>query len=131
MGDTLTHLKNTNEVDVMVTRIFDTLSSDGKVVFSFRDLSKELKGSDRFLLVRADDNRIMTCFLEYFPDHVMVHDILAENVSGGWIQKVSVYPKLRLSEDDFMNSVHHLHLNVTATEKVRGMTYVVAEKRLF
>ena len=47
-------------------------------------------------LVKNDDSRILTCFLEYFPHHVMVHDILYEKQGGKWIQKVGSYPKLRL-----------------------------------
>jgi hypothetical protein len=131
MGDTLTHLKDVNEVEVLVKTIFNVLSSGGKIIFSFRDLSNELKGSDRFLLVRADNNRIMSCFLEYFQHHVLVHDILAENISGRWIQQVSVYPKLRLSEGDFINLLRRFHFNVTAKENIHGMTHIVAEKRLF
>jgi 2-polyprenyl-3-methyl-5-hydroxy-6-metoxy-1,4-benzoquinol methylase len=130
MGDTLTHLRDAKEVEVLVKKIFKVLTPDGKVIFSFRDLSNELKGSDRFLLVRADDNRIMSCFLEYFPHHVMVHDILDEKVSGRWVQQVSVYPKLRLREGDFINLLRHSEFNVTVTEKIQGMTYIVAEKQL-
>ena len=130
MGDTLTHLKSEKEVEVLVKKIFDTLSPEGKVIFSFRDLSNEMKGSDRFILVRAENNRIMSCFLEYFPGRVMVHDILAENMAGQWVQKVSVYPKLRLSEDDFIKLLRRLQFSVTVSEKIRGMTHIVAEKRL-
>jgi SAM-dependent methyltransferase len=130
MGDTLTHLKSTKEVEMLVQKIFDAISPDGKAIFSFRDLSNELKGSDRFILVRADDNRIMSCFLEYFPGQVMVHDILTEKISGRWVQKVSVYPKLRLSENDFIKLLRRLQFSVTVSEKIHGMTHIVAEKRL-
>jgi 2-polyprenyl-3-methyl-5-hydroxy-6-metoxy-1,4-benzoquinol methylase len=131
MGDTLTHLNDPQEVKMLVKKISDVLSSGGKVIFSFRDLSNELKGSDRFLLLRADDNRIMTCFLEYFVNHVMVHDIVAENISGRWVQQVSAYPKLRLNEDDLINFLRRFQLNAIVREKIQGMTYIIAEKSLF
>ena len=75
MGDTLTHFRNYDQVEKTLERIAALLSEDGKVVFSFRDLSNERKGTNRFFPVRLDDNRSMTCFLEYFPDHVMVYDL--------------------------------------------------------
>jgi SAM-dependent methyltransferase len=128
MGDTLTHLKDAKDVELLLKKIFHLLISGGKVVFSFRDLSNELKGSDRFLLVRADENRIMNCFLEYFSDFVMVHDTLVEKIPGRWVQKVSAYPKLRLNENNFAHSLERFQFKITAREKIHGMSYIVAEK---
>ena len=57
-----------------------------------------LTGTARFLPVRADDQRILTCFLEYGPSHVTVHDLLHEREAGGaWRLQTSAYRKLRLS----------------------------------
>jgi len=39
---------------------------------SFRDLTPDLTGLNRFIPVRSDPDRIMTCFLEYEPETVIV-----------------------------------------------------------
>jgi SAM-dependent methyltransferase len=65
MGNTLTHLPSKESVQELVTCVFQRLAPGGVFVLTYRDLTRELEGIDRFLLVQADDTRIMTCFLEY------------------------------------------------------------------
>lgn len=97
MGDTITHLENTDAVESLIAKSFSALEDGGWFVLSFRDLTLELMDQQRFLPVKHDKSRIHTCFLEYFPDHVRVYDILHEWDGKQWKQSVNWYPKLRLS----------------------------------
>ena len=128
MGDTITHLESLNRVEQLLEKISDHLEPDGKVVISFRELITELKGEERFIPVRSDETRILTCFLEYFPTHVMVHDILHKWQSTKWIQKVSCYPKLRLSEAFVTNALERRNIRILSAERISGMLYLVGQK---
>ena len=128
MGDTITHLESLSDVEQLVAMISDRLEPDGKVVLSFRELIDEQKNEKRFIPVRSDETRILTCFLEYFPTHVMVHDILHEWQSGKWIQKVSSYPKLRISEAMVTNVVERHNIKMLSEERISGMLYLVGQK---
>jgi len=128
MGDTITHLESIDHVEQMSTKISEHLVTGGKLVISFRELIAELKGTERFIPVRSDETRILTCYLEYFPDHVMVHDILQEWQSGKWIQKVSCYPKLRLSESYITEAFERNNIKVLSTQRLSGMLYLVGQK---
>ncbi len=66
---------------------------------TFRDLTFELKEEQRFIPVKSDNNRIFTCFLEYRSTYVKVFDIIYEKENGRWIQKISSYKKLIISQD--------------------------------
>ncbi|HMG93777.1 MAG TPA: class I SAM-dependent methyltransferase [Chryseolinea sp.] len=128
MGDTITHLESNDHVEELLVKISDRLNPEGKLVISFRELIAELNGAQRFIPVRSDETRILTCFLEYFPNHVIVHDILHEWQSGTWIQKVSSYPKLRLSESYITTILERSNIKVLFTQRLSGMIYLVGEK---
>ena len=128
MGDTITHLESISHVEQLLEKISDRLTPDGKVIISFRELLRELKGEERFIPVRNDETRILTCFLEYFPNHVMVHDILHEWESDKWIQKVSYYPKLRLGETFITTTLERYNIKTISAERISGMLYMVGQK---
>jgi 2-polyprenyl-3-methyl-5-hydroxy-6-metoxy-1,4-benzoquinol methylase len=128
MGDTLTHLENEEAVKKLIRLTEDRLLPGGRMILSFRDLTRELKGAERFFAVKSDAYRILTCFLEYFPDHVMVHDILHEKSGEHWIQKISAYPKLRLSEKAITILLEQAHLKIITSEIINRMICLVAEK---
>jgi SAM-dependent methyltransferase len=102
MGDTLTHLRSHMEVARLFADVKAALAPGGVFVITYRDLTHELEGPARFIPVRSDEGRILTCFLEYEnADTVMVHDIvhLRERENGGWKMQASCYRKLRLAKD--------------------------------
>lgn len=76
MGDTLPHLESKDDVIGLLRAIHQLLASDGRCLLSFRDLSLEQHGLDRFIPVRSDANTMMTCFPEYEPESVVVHDLI-------------------------------------------------------
>ncbi|MDO0930423.1 class I SAM-dependent methyltransferase [Streptomyces sp. DG2A-72] len=98
MGDTLPHLPSKADVPVLLGHIGRALASGGHLVVTYRDLTAELRGTDRFIPVRSSDDRLLTCFLEYRDeDTVIVHDLLHTRTNGSWQQQASSYPKLRLA----------------------------------
>ena len=98
MGDTLTHLPSKESVRKLFADVFQNLAPGGVFVLTYRDLTGELTGTDRFLPVQADDTRIMTCFLEYrTSDAVTVHDLVYVRGEDGWKLDKSSYEKLRLA----------------------------------
>ena len=129
MGDTLTHLQDLHEVNELITYISSHLETEGIVIFSFRDLTKELKAEQRFIPVKSGNSRILTCFLEYFPDHVMVHDILHEKQNDHWVQKTSAYPKLRLNEALISQILQQNNLALIKSETINGMIYLIGRRR--
>ena len=98
MTDTLLHLASPSQVVSLFSRVYAALSDRGKFIITFRDLTCELTGLDRFIPLNSCDDLIHTCFLEYETDTVNVHDILHRKINGEWHLSKGVYRKLRLSE---------------------------------
>jgi precorrin-6B methylase 2 len=128
MGDTLTHLESHEQVVSLIQLAEKKLVRGGKLILSFRDLTRKLAGEQRFIPVRSDDNRILTCFLEYFPDRVMVHDILHEKIDGRWCQRVSAYAKLRLDESMVTSLLEQNKFRIISSQTINRMIYLIAEK---
>ncbi len=98
MGDTLTHLPSEDDVDELFRDVASALAPDGLFVATFRDYTNTAPiGTARFIPVRSDDNRIMTCFLEYGETTIRVSDMLHERSDGKWNFRVSSYTKIRLA----------------------------------
>jgi hypothetical protein len=129
MGDTLTHLPALSAVDSLLTAVGVSLPRAGVFATTFRDYATvELEGDKRFILVRADESRILTCFLEYRDHQVMVHDLLHEKEHGRWRQAVSSYPKLRLAPAWVMVKLSALGFSVKRDITPAGMVRIVAIK---
>lgn len=99
MTDTLVHLESKSKVLALFEKAVRSLEKGGKFIVTFRDLSAELSELDRFIPVKSDENIIFTCFLEYEPGTVKVHDIVYRRNNGKWDLAKSYYRKLRLSKD--------------------------------
>lgn len=127
MGDTITHLPERSAVESLVERASVELPPGGMFVVSFRDYSVPLIGDQRFIPVRSDDTRILTCFLEYEPEAVVVHDILHQRTPEGWQTRVSDYRKLRLSPEYLIASLESNGFNVRREAGMRGMVRLVAQ----
>jgi len=67
MGDTLTHLPDLPSVERLFSQAAESLRSAGIFVITFRNYTTPLLGNDRFIPVKSDADRILTCFLEYEP----------------------------------------------------------------
>jgi hypothetical protein len=98
MTDTLLHLPSSEDVVALFEKVAARLERGGKLVLTYRDLSAELIELDRFIPVRSDPDVVFTCFLEYEPETVKVHDVVYQLTDGGWCFYKSFYRKLRLTK---------------------------------
>jgi SAM-dependent methyltransferase len=98
MVDTLVHLSSKSDVSRLFAKVHAALEPGGRFVLSFRDLSHEATELDRFIPVRSDESTVFTCFLEYEPETVKVHDLVyRRQADGRWQFLKSFYRKLRLA----------------------------------
>jgi SAM-dependent methyltransferase len=129
MGDTLTHLASQEEVERLLTDVAAALAPSGVFVATFRNyFSTELVGTARFIPVRSDETRILTCFLEYATGTVTVHDLLHERLEGRWELRVGSYVKLRLAPQSLMRQLEAAGLTVHRDEVPGGMVRIVARR---
>jgi SAM-dependent methyltransferase len=128
MGDTLTHLPDTASVLQLFALAVESLRPGGKFIATFRDYTSPLEGKARFIPVRSDADRIMTCFLEYAPGTVDVHDLIHERTGSNWQLQVSVYRKLRLAPGWVSAALEERGLSVRTEPGLAGMIRVVAAK---
>lgn len=126
LGDTLTHLPTRGDVAALLNDIADALAPDGTAVLSYRDLTVPLTGTDRFLPVRAAEDRIMTCFLEYPDDYddytVVVHDLIHTRSApeDGWTLHARSYRKLRLAHAWVLEQCRAAGLRIVRNETGAG-----------
>lgn len=128
MGDTISHLSSIEDVRKIFKSMYSRLTDSGKIVLSFRDFSTPLSGDSRFIPVKADDNYILTCFLEYNDEKVNVTDILHVHENGKWIQKVSSYQKLRITEKDIKKLLCEQGFKIDSSEIINRLVYIIASK---
>jgi SAM-dependent methyltransferase len=130
MGDTLVHLPGTGEVSKLLSAVSAALAPSGTFIYSIRDYSgPEPQGRDRFIPIRASEEQIFTCFLDYGKESVHVHDILHKKVNGVWTMRVSDYFKLRLSVAEVNDELRRNGLEILSEENRDGMLVVAACKR--
>jgi len=127
-GDTLTHLESLAEVQKLIMDCSDILNARGKVVFTFRDYSAELEDTHRFIPVKSDSNRIMTCFLEYSSDKVRVTDLIHELENDTWTQKISSYYKTRISKDQAIGYLKDSGFHVVLAKAENRIITIIGQK---
>jgi SAM-dependent methyltransferase len=127
MGDTLTHLPSQEAVAQVLDDVAATLASPGVFVATFRDYTRAgPAGTARFIPVRSDEARILTCFLEYGEGTVTVHDLLHERTDAGWQLRASSYPKLRLDPAWVVGRLEAVGLSARQEAGPGGMVRIVA-----
>jgi SAM-dependent methyltransferase len=126
MGDTITHLQNLDEVDRLFQAVSRRLAPQGHFILTFRDYTSPAQGTARFIPVRSDADRILTCFLEEQASHMVVHDILHERHEGAWEMRISAYRKLRLAPAMVVERLQAVGLSAVASPGPRGMVSEVA-----
>lgn len=127
-GDTLSHLDSLNDLENFVDDCCDILPSGGKLLLSFREYPETLHGDKRFIPVKSDENRILTCFLELSPVQLIVTDMLYEKTENGWQQKISSYHKLRLSSPELIEMLENNKMTLLFEDSYNGMTCLFAVK---
>lgn len=126
MGDTLTHLATPGEVEALVGDVRDALEEGGILIFEYRDYTARLKGVDRVIPVRMEDDRIMATFLEYEGGRVNVHDIIFEKGPHGWEARKSAYQKLRLGPDELVDLLEKAGFSIVTRGEDGGFVRIVA-----
>lgn len=130
MGDTLTHLASLVEVGRAISAAAGLLGEGGRFVSTFRDyVSAERRGTERFLLVRGDEGRVMTCCLDFEPSHVVVTDIVHERSGGAWSMRASEYRKVRLARAWVEERLVESGLTLESVEALPGWVMVAASRR--
>jgi SAM-dependent methyltransferase len=127
MGDTLTPLQSTSQVERLMRNVARSLRRGGQFVATFRDYRDLPLGDRRFVLVFSNSQRILTCLLEAMPARIRVHDIIHQRVQDGWSMKVSSYEKLRLAPDTMVRAATGAGMRCRGEPGPRGMVKIVAE----
>jgi SAM-dependent methyltransferase len=129
MGDTLTHLESSDAVQSLLLDVGRMLVKDGVLVLTFRDyVTVEPQGTRRFIPVRSDESKILTCFLEYHKEVVEVYDLLYQKEGEQWVLNASSYPKLRLNKEWVSERLGEIGLTVLSNDLANGMVSIVARK---
>jgi SAM-dependent methyltransferase len=126
MGDTLTHLSGLECVDRLFSLVAEALRPGGRFITSFRDYTFPLNGDSRFILVNSDNDRILTCFLDYSPEHVTVHDLLHERTGVTWMLRNSSYRKIRISPEWAADTLRSKGFAVRLEPGLAGMIRLLA-----
>jgi len=128
MGDTLTHLPTVDGVMALLENVYRNLEPGGTLVLAFRDLTKELQGTERIIPVRTDEDKLMAAFLEYEETHVRVHDMIFLRGDSGWILKKSAYRKLRLGAGQVRAFLEKKGFVPAPPQLQEGFSVIVAQK---
>jgi Methyltransferase domain len=128
MVDTLLHLDSQDAVARLAVDVFAALEPGGTFIATFRDFTVESKELERFIPVRSDDKTVFTCFLEFEPATVKVHDLVYRRVDGRWDFAKSFYRKLRLPTDWVVTTLLDAGFADVDTGLDRGLVVVTAKK---
>ncbi len=128
MTDTILHLESTDKVTSLFEKVLNSLEDKGKFIITFRDLSSELTELNRFLPVKSDAETIFTCFLEYEPEKVKVHDLVYRWKNDAWQLHKSFYHKLRLSQKWVEERLQDSDFQQINSQCDRGMVTIIATK---
>ena len=129
-GDTITHLSDKNEIKQLIKDCSDLLCDQGKFILSFRDYFSALDGDSRFIPVKADDNKILTCCLDYSDSQVRVTDLLYTKIGTGWQQSVSSYFKVRVSQSEIADMIEDCGLTILFNEPINRLITIIAQKQM-
>ncbi len=129
MGDTLAHFGSPDAVEEFVAIAGRALRPGGHLVVSYRDSTSLPIGDDRFIAVRSDRDRVLTCFLEVADaDRIRVHDILHTRTGDQFEQRVSSYLKLRLRPSTVDGFIKQNGLEIATSGQIEGFVTTVATK---
>lgn len=127
-GDTLTHLESKEQVKNLVDDIASGLVVDGLMILSFRDYTRDATGTSRSIPVKTDNDRTLTCILEYKQNHVVVTDVLKWKGPDGWTETAMSYSKIILDPKEVEGMVKNAGLRVSYHQMTGGMVTIVAMK---
>jgi SAM-dependent methyltransferase len=127
-GDTISHLETFDQLYKLMQDCFDLLDVNGYLLLTFRDYSIALNDTQRFIPVKSDENRILTCVIDYTDDKIKVTDLLHQKNNGTWIQKISSYDKLRIRTDYVISKAEKAGFSIVVNENKNRMIHLVLKK---
>ena len=127
-GDTISHLETFDSLNRLLHDCYNSLVKNGKLILTFRDYSIALKDTQRFIPVKSDENRILTCVIDYLENKVNVTDLLHEKVDGVWTQKISSYEKLRITTDLLIDISQTIGFSVIGNNNINRMIHLILQK---
>ena len=71
---------------------------------------------------------LFTCFLEYEPYRVKVHDLIYIKQGDGWELKKSAYYKIKISLDSITDILKSYGFKITRSSIEQGMITIIANK---
>ena len=128
IGDTVAHLDSKEEIKQFIKKVYETLIPKGKFILTFHDYGTELIDESRFIPVKSDANKILICFLEYFPEKVKVTDILYNKADENWTQTLSSYYKVRVTKDYITSCLENSGFKITFIDTINRMITIIADK---
>jgi SAM-dependent methyltransferase len=128
MVDTILHLPSRADVTALFERVHRALQPGGKLIVTFRDLTGELTELERFIPVRSDSDTVFTCFLEYEPETVKVHDLVYRRSGDAWSFHKSFYRKLRLAAGWVVSELERAGFGPVEKESAGGSVTVIASR---
>ncbi|WP_350287377.1 methyltransferase domain-containing protein [uncultured Croceitalea sp.] len=127
-GDTISHLETFEQFEMLIKDCFNLLDDNGFLILSFRDYSFELIDTQRFIPVKSDENRILTCVIDYSDDKISVTDLLHEKQDGAWVQKISSYDKLRIQTEYVIDKAEEIGFRIIKNENKNRMIHLILKK---
>ncbi len=128
MGDTLTHLQAVDEVAALFKHVYDNLEPSGTLALTFRDLTTELKGTERIVPVMSSDDKVMATFLEYEAGYVNVHDMIFIKGDSSWEVMKSVYRKLRIGMHQVQDLLQQVGFKINSSHLQKGFSVIIGQK---
>jgi SAM-dependent methyltransferase len=128
-GDTISHLPSWAALRSMLACVSASLAPGGEVLFATRDHTRVYEGDDRFLLIRADANQSMTCFVEDAGDRVRVTDIVHRLDEKPPTMVASSYYKLRVSPENLKKEFADAGIPIRETHTLPGGVHVLYATR--
>ncbi|TFJ83236.1 hypothetical protein NSK_005453 [Nannochloropsis salina CCMP1776] len=137
-------LASTAQVQSLVKNAVSFLKPGGTLILHFRDLTRHLEGTDRFLPCRTDENNIFTCVLEYEEAQetcldgrdkedrfVLINDLLytRPDASAPWTFKKSQYKKLEVSPEKVLKMMQDAGMDTSFHPLAFGVVAVMGRKK--
>lgn len=129
VGDTLTHLSTSTDVERLISLSAGLLAPGGQLVLQFREQPVDLAPADSVFTIRSERDRIMECVLHFEPERVWVTDVVHEWTGETWRAIRSTYPKLRLSGEALIACAAAAGLDI-ASDGMHARQRLLVFKRL-
>ncbi len=128
LGDTVSHLQSWEAVDGMFKSVAAALNPGAGFILATRDHSRVYRGDERFILVRADEQRSLTCFVEDAGPHIRVTDLLHSRVDGEPKLVANSYLKLRVCPDQLIEHMADAGLTLASKQEWKGVHVLFTRK---